>query len=274
MHLAERLPAGSFAEAAAAGLQDSAPRAGLLSLHARMEGVEPDSWEHPALAQVWGPRQAVWLVPRDAVAAFTLGRLPRDEARRRQIDRIADEALRGGKDPERRAGAATGRYLVRWDERTTELIPIEPPSVDVEAARRELALRYLRWFGEGMRARFAQWAGIEPGDARETLRHVPPVDLVSGPPATGVRLLPRFDPYGYGRPAPATPHRELVGTILVDGRREGTWARQARRVTLRPRTGRHLDRIEEEARRLEGPLGGRVTVATTRPEEPHRPGGA
>lgn len=143
MHLAQRLPAGSLAEAAAGGLQDSAPRAGLLALHARLKGVGRESWEDPALVQVWGPREAVWLIPLDAIAAFTLGRLPRDPERRRGIERVADEALRGGGDPGRRAGAATGRYLVRWDARTTELVPIAPPEMDVEDARRDLAHRYL-----------------------------------------------------------------------------------------------------------------------------------
>ena len=39
-----------------AGLQDSMPRAALLSIHARMAGTEPESWEDPSLVQVWGPR--------------------------------------------------------------------------------------------------------------------------------------------------------------------------------------------------------------------------
>lgn len=111
-----------------------------------------------------------------------------------------------------------------------------------------------------MRRRFARWAGIDDADAEETLRHVPLVELPAGPPPEGVRLLPMFDPSDYGRSVRPTTHRELVGTILVDGRRAGTWARQARRVTLRPRTHRHLERIEEEAKCLQSPLGGEVTV--------------
>ena len=52
--LDERMPLseGSLRRAAWAGLQDSMPRAALLSLHARVEGVEPSTWEHPSLAQV------------------------------------------------------------------------------------------------------------------------------------------------------------------------------------------------------------------------------
>lgn len=37
-HLAERLSARSFVPAAGAGLQDSAPRAALIGLHARVNG--------------------------------------------------------------------------------------------------------------------------------------------------------------------------------------------------------------------------------------------
>jgi hypothetical protein len=56
--LDERMPGGtqSLRRAAWAGLQDSMPRAALLSLHARVEGVQPSTWEHPSLAQLWGPR--------------------------------------------------------------------------------------------------------------------------------------------------------------------------------------------------------------------------
>ena len=47
MHLDQRLSANALAAAAHAGLQDTAPRAGLLSLHARVDGVAPDTWEAP-----------------------------------------------------------------------------------------------------------------------------------------------------------------------------------------------------------------------------------
>ena len=46
--LDERMPMSpeSLRRAAWAGLQDSMPRAALLSLHARVEGVEPMTWDH------------------------------------------------------------------------------------------------------------------------------------------------------------------------------------------------------------------------------------
>ena len=45
--LDERPPPGrrSLRQAAWAGLQDSMPRAALLSIHARVEGAGPSSWE-------------------------------------------------------------------------------------------------------------------------------------------------------------------------------------------------------------------------------------
>src|SRR5829696_5003233 len=53
--LDQRLPAGraSLRRAAWAGLQDSMPRAALLSIHARVEGAGPAAWEDPSLVQVW-----------------------------------------------------------------------------------------------------------------------------------------------------------------------------------------------------------------------------
>src|SRR5215510_224132 len=76
--LDERLPHGQGAlrRAAWAGLQDSMPRAALLSIHARIAGTEPDSWEDPSLIQVWGPRFSAYVVAKCDLAIFTLGRLP------------------------------------------------------------------------------------------------------------------------------------------------------------------------------------------------------
>src|SRR6476661_5439521 len=53
--LDERLPPGrrSLRQAAWAGLQDSMPRAALLSIHARVEGAHPMIWADPSLVQLW-----------------------------------------------------------------------------------------------------------------------------------------------------------------------------------------------------------------------------
>ena len=62
--LDERLARGpdSLRRAAWAGLQDSMPRAALLSIHARVERTEPSTWEDPSLVQLWEPRYNVFLV--------------------------------------------------------------------------------------------------------------------------------------------------------------------------------------------------------------------
>ncbi|MGH3257039.1 MAG: hypothetical protein ACRDOU_16860 [Streptosporangiaceae bacterium] len=72
-----RLPSGpdSLRHAAWAGLQDSMPRAALLSIHARVDGTGPSTWEHPSLVQLWGPRYSVFVVPARDLAVFSLGTL-------------------------------------------------------------------------------------------------------------------------------------------------------------------------------------------------------
>src|SRR5512138_2097395 len=89
--LDERLPRGRRAlrHAAWAGLQDSMPRAALLSIHARMTDTKPGSWEDPSLVQIWGPRFSTYVVAKRDLAVFTLGRLP-DESE--QLKRIQDIA--------------------------------------------------------------------------------------------------------------------------------------------------------------------------------------
>ncbi len=91
--LDQRLPPGpsSLRAAAWAGLQDSMPRAALLSIHARVEGTEPDSWEDPSLVQVWGPRFSAYVVAERDRAVFTLGRLPDHQPARRDAEQLADQ---------------------------------------------------------------------------------------------------------------------------------------------------------------------------------------
>jgi len=71
--LDERLPAGSdsLRRAAWAGLQDSTPRAALLSIHARVQGTGPSTWEDASLVQLWGPRFSAYGIAH----ATTLDRL-------------------------------------------------------------------------------------------------------------------------------------------------------------------------------------------------------
>src|ERR671922_1674559 len=99
--LDERMPMGpqSLRRAAWAGLQDSMPRAALLSLHARVEGVEPSTWEHRSLAQLWGPRYSTYVVPKRDFALFSLGRLPDSQKGRLRAARMAEmlRTLAGGR---------------------------------------------------------------------------------------------------------------------------------------------------------------------------------
>lgn len=185
--LDERLPRGtrSLRAAAWAGLQDSMPRAALLSLHARVAGVAPESWEHPSLVQLWGPRFSAYVVSARDVPIFTLGRLPVDARRRaRAVDTAArlHAFLRGRRMPFGEAGrglgvqhnslryaAPTGTILLRWAGATQPLIWTVPePALEPERARLELARRYLHVFGPGTAVSFARWAGVRPGEARPT----------------------------------------------------------------------------------------------------------
>jgi hypothetical protein len=181
--LDRRQPLGAAAlrGAAWAGLQDSMPRAALLSIHARMDGTEPTSWEDPALVQVWGPRFSAYVVPAEDRAVFTLGRLPDGGPRLRRALDTADrleaflgdrrlpygEAGRGlGVSPNSlRYAAPTGRVLIRWDGARQPTIWMVPaPHMDPRDARAEMARRFLRVLGPGTPASFATWAGIRsPG---------------------------------------------------------------------------------------------------------------
>jgi hypothetical protein len=89
--LDERLPPGasSLRTAAWAGMQDSMPRAALLSIHARVEGTKPSTWEDPSLVQLWGPRFSAYVVAKQDLAIFSLGRLDEPGPSRRQADDIA-----------------------------------------------------------------------------------------------------------------------------------------------------------------------------------------
>ena len=143
-HLDAKLPAGSFAEAAWGGLQDSVPRSGVVALHARVEDTQPGSWEDPSVVQIWFRGGADYIVPRDDAGIFTLGWLPRDAEQARDLDRVADLihqvtdgttrevrevwSLLEGEGPNRiKAASATGRVHIRWDASRIWLIPAERP---------------------------------------------------------------------------------------------------------------------------------------------------
>ena len=176
--LDQRLKPGpdSLRRAAWAGLQDSMPRAALLSIHARVEGAHPSTWEDPSLVQLWGPRFSAYVVPAQDHAIFSLGRYP-DDARGRRVAGEMAEGLRrvlAGPLPDRAAAAAlggvgnriryaapTGTVLIRWEgARAPTIWTVPRPEIDPRDARLELARRYLHVFGPTRAESFAEWAGI------------------------------------------------------------------------------------------------------------------
>ena len=177
--LDERVPVSvdALRRAAWAGLQDSMPRAALLSLHARLAGVEPSTWEHPSLAQLWGPRYSTYVVAAVDFAHFSLGRLPDDARGRERAERMAallQARLADPRVPDREAGVAldvnptsfryaatTGTVAIRWDgARAPSVWTVPAPEVDPADAQRELARRHLRVFGPTTADAFARWAGV------------------------------------------------------------------------------------------------------------------
>jgi Winged helix DNA-binding domain len=87
-----------------AGLQDSMPRAALLSIHARVAGTEPATWEDPSLVQLWGPRFSVFVVAARDLPVFSLGTMP-DDAKGRQRARELAADLGGERIPYGRRAA-------------------------------------------------------------------------------------------------------------------------------------------------------------------------
>jgi hypothetical protein len=184
--LEERMPksAESLRRAAWAGLQDSMPRAALLSLHARVEGVESTTWDDPSLVQLWGPRYSTYVVAQRDFALFSLGRYPDDAKGRERAERMA-ELLRGSLNSahatDREAGeaagvnpnafryaATTGTVAIRWDgARAPTIWTVPAPKIDPADACRELARRYLHVFGPATADGFARWAGISRRSAAD-----------------------------------------------------------------------------------------------------------
>jgi hypothetical protein len=253
--LDERLPRGqdSLRCAAWAGLQDSMPRAALLSIHARVAGTEPITWEDPSLVQLWGPRCSVFVVAARDLAVFSLGTLP-DDARGRQ--RATDLAARlsafldGARMPYAEAGrgvgvhhnllryaSATGTVLIRWDgARRPTVWTAPPPEVDPGEARLELARRYLHVYGPTTPEAFGRWAGFGARSgvaAFEALRgSLTPVRT----PVGDAWILSRDEAALAAAPGPVAPARLLPSGdafLLLHGRdRELLVPDAARRAAL------------------------------------------
>jgi len=232
--LDERLPAGADSRrmAAWAGLQDSMPRAALLSIHARVADTAPDALDDPSLTQVWGPRFSLFVVAERDAAIFTLGRYPSD-GRGRRVAEAAAELIRKAIGEDRiaygqagaelgvppnslRYGTTTGMVRLRWEGARAPKIWVVPrPEISAEEAQLELARRYLHVYGPTTPAAFSKWAGVGTTDgprafdglAKETLSVSTPIGdawilaadesairATAAPPAKA-RLLPSGDSY-------------------------------------------------------------------------------
>jgi hypothetical protein len=227
--LDERLPRGRQAlrRAAWAGLQDSMPRAALLSIHARMVGTQPASWEDPSLAQIWGPRFSTYVVAKRDLALFTLGRLPDETAQRRRIEDIAARlrsALSGQRMAQSKAArimqaqhpnllryaAPTGTVLIRWDgSRQPDIWNVPAPDMDPHQARLELARRYLQVFGPATPDAFARWAGIGTISGVAAFEMLRKSLTLVRTPIGEAWILSRDEPLFRTAPGPAAPARLL-----------------------------------------------------------------
>jgi hypothetical protein len=300
--LEERLPPGarSLRTAAWAGLQDSMPRAALLSIHARVEGAHPEIWDDDAFVQVWGPRFATYVVPASDHAIFTVGRYPDDARGRERAESFASGIA--AHDPTLTATAryatTTGTILIRWaGARAPDVWMVPRPAIEPLEARRELARRYLHVFGPGTSKSFAKWAGVSAHEGRaawDGLDLVPVTTplgdesllasdeaLMREPAArsTAVRLLPSGDAYWLFHGA---PQRELLvpgakeraalwtprvwpGALLVAGELVGTWRRAQGDLSIEPwrrLTKAECAAVEAEAASL--PLPGLAAPAAVR----------
>ena len=202
------------------------PRAALLSIHARIEGTTPTTWDDPSLVQLWGPRFNSYVVAARDLAVFSLGRLPEERSRRRigedlaaQLDaflggrtmtyREAGQAL-GVHPSQFRYAAPTGRVIIRWAGAGSPTIwTVPPPEIEPREARLELARRYLHVFGPTTPEAFAVWAGIAPRSGIETFdvlrRSLTPVRT----PIGDAWILTGDEPALLTQPGPAAPARLL-----------------------------------------------------------------
>jgi hypothetical protein len=252
--LDERMPDGahSLRLAAWAGLQDSMPRAALLSLHARVDGVVSSTWEDSSLAQLWGPRYNTYVVAKSDFALFSLGRLPESAKSRLRAEHMAERLhaqLDGGRMTDREVGralgvgnslryaATTGTVAIRWEGARAPLVwTVAAADIDPADACRELARRYLHIFGPSTAGGFARWAGISRRSATVAFASLEGSLLPVRSPLGDEWLLAEDEPAMRAAETAAAPARLLPSGdayFLLDG---------AERELLVPR--------EEQRRRL------------------------
>jgi len=238
----------SLERAAWAGLQDSMPRAALLSLHARVEDVEPSTWAHPSLAQLWGPRYSTYVVAKRDFGLFSVGRLPDDAKGRlraeqtaerlrchlgeaRMTDREAGRALGLGNSI--RYAAPTGTVAIRWEgARAPTIWAVPAPEIDPADARRELARRHLHIFGPTTVESLARWAGISRRAAAAAYASLEGSLLPVRTPLGGEWLLADDEPVVLAAETAPAPARLLPSGdayFLLDGAERSLLVPQADR---------------------------------------------
>jgi hypothetical protein len=236
--LDERMPPGpeSLRRAAWAGLQDSMPRAALLSLHARLDGVEPSTLDDPSLAQLWGPRYSTYVVAKSDFALFSVGRHPENPKSRERAERLAEQLrshLAGARATDRAIGralgignemryaATTGTVAIRWHGARAPIVWIVPaPEMDPVDACRELARRYLHIFGPTTADGFARWAGISRRSAAKAFASLEGFLLPVRSPLGDEWLLAEDEPtmrLAEAAPAPARLLPSGDAYFLLDG---------------------------------------------------------
>jgi hypothetical protein len=226
--LDERIPANakSLRVAAWAGLQDSMPRAALLSIHARIQDASSTIWEHPSLVQLWGPRFSDYVVAAKDVPVFSLGRLPEDTRRHARAHDTAARLhafLDGRRMPFGQAGrgmgvphnslryaAQTGTVLLRWDGANQPVVwTAPPPDMDPLHARLELARRYLHVFGPSTSASFARWAGTGGREAKAAFEALAPTLIPVRTPVGNAWILADDEAMYRSQAGPSAPARLL-----------------------------------------------------------------
>ncbi len=161
-----------------------------------------------------------------------------------------------------RLACALAGVEVRWDARSTLLLPGAPLEMDEEEARRELARRFLRSLGPAGPARFTRWAAVTRSDAiatfdaiRDELVEVQcsgssgfvlaedAEGLTRAEPSSAVRFVafggdPVLQP-GEDVVAADPSHRKAAlpawactGLVLLGGEVVASWGRSQGRVTI------------------------------------------
>jgi hypothetical protein len=231
------------------------PRAALLSIHARVEGAAPSTWEDPSLVQVWGPRYNVYVVSAHDLPVFTLARLPDGGKTRRKAEDLAGRVhtlLDGARMRYDDAGQAlgvhgnalryaalTGTLAIRWEGARRPVVwTVPPPEIERRQATLELARRFLHVFGPATPRGFGGWSGIGGRSAVEAFDDLagellpvrtPPGDAwlldrdeaalrEPEPPAAPARLLPSGDAYTLG-----VTSEERALLVPDAGRRRELW---------------------------------------------------